>query len=364
MKKIKVNLDKKVSSSYEICIGNELMDRIGMLIVRSMPALHYIIITDVNVSAMYGDSLLDRLRGMSLSADIIDFPAGENAKNVSTALAVVERLLKLGADRKSALLALGGGVVGDMTGFIASTFMRSVPYIQIPTTLMAQVDSSIGGKTAIDLPEGKNLLGTFYQPRGVFIDVKFLDTLPDEDIRNGLAEVIKYGIIDDVAFFNFLEENMRAIKERDREVLEKIVQNSCRIKKEIVEIDERELGLRRVLNFGHTIGHAIEAESNYTVSHGAAVSLGMVAAVRISEKVYDLPGADRKRIEHLLEGMGLASSIPQTITTDGIMARLRVDKKKEGDMINLVLLKRMGMPFINGGVPESVLRETVEGLKK
>jgi len=212
MKKIKVNLDKKVSSSYEICIGNELMDRIGMLIVRNMPALHYIIITDVNVSAMYGGSLLDRLRGMSLSADIIDFPAGEDAKNIGTTIAIVERLLKLGADRKSALLALGGGVVGDMTGFIASTFMRSVPYIQIPTTLMAQVDSSIGGKTAIDLPEGKNLLGTFYQPRGVFIDMKFLNTLPDEDIRNGLAEVIKYGIIDDVAFFNFLEDNMRAIK--------------------------------------------------------------------------------------------------------------------------------------------------------
>jgi 3-dehydroquinate synthase len=364
MKKIKVNLDKKVSSSYEICIGNELMDRIGMLIVRNMPALHYFIITDVNVSAMYGGSLLDRLRGMSLSADIIDFPAGENAKNIGTTIAIVERLLKLGADRKSALLALGGGVVGDMTGFIASTFMRSVPYIQIPTTLMAQVDSSIGGKTAIDLPEGKNLLGTFYQPRGVFIDMKFLNTLPDEDIRNGLAEVIKYGIIDDVAFFNFLEENMRAIKERDREVLEKIVQNSCRIKKGIVEIDEKELGLRRVLNFGHTIGHAIEAESNFTISHGVAVSLGMAAAARISERLYDLPEGDRERIEHLLESAGLSCRIPQTITTDGIITRLRADKKKEGDTIHFVLLKKMGMPFINGGVPESVLRETVEGMKK
>jgi 3-dehydroquinate synthase len=364
MKKIKVNLDKKVSSSYEICIGNELMDRIGMLIVRNMPALHYFIITDVNVSAMYGGSLLDRLRGMSLSADIIDFPAGENAKNIGTTIAIVERLLKLGADRKSALLALGGGVVGDMTGFIASTFMRSVPYIQIPTTLMAQVDSSIGGKTAIDLPEGKNLLGTFYQPRGVFIDMKFLNTLPDEDIRNGLAEVIKYGIIDDVAFFNFLEENMRAIKERDREVLEKIVQNSCRIKKGIVEIDEKELGLRRVLNFGHTIGHAIEAESNFTISHGVAVSLGMAAAARISERLYDLPEGDRERIEHLLESAGLSCRIPQTITTDGIITRLRADKKKEGDTIHFVLLKKMGMPFINGGVPESILRETVEGLKR
>jgi len=364
MKKIKVNLDKKVSSSYEICIGYDVLDRIGMLIVRNMPALHYIIITDMNVSAMYGGSLLDRLRGMSLPADIIDFPAGEDAKNIGTTIAIVERLIKLGADRKSALLALGGGVVGDVTGFIASTFMRSVPYIQIPTTLVAQVDSSIGGKTAIDLPEGKNLLGTFYQPRGVYIDVKFLDTLPEDEMSSGLAEVIKYGIIDDVAFFNFLEQNIEAIKDRDRDVLEEMIENSCRIKKGIVEIDEKELGLRRVLNFGHTIGHAIEAESNYTISHGAAVSLGMAAAARISEKLYDLPEGDRERIEHLLESAGLSCRIPQTITTDGIITRLRADKKKEGDTIHFVLLKKMGMPFINGGVPESVLRETVEGMKK
>jgi len=161
MKKIKVNLDKKVAYSYEICIGYDVLDRIGLLIVKNMPALHYIIITDVNVSAIYGRMLLDRLRGMSLPVDMIEIPAGENTKNVGTTIAIVERLIELGADRKSALIALGGGVVGDVTGFIASTFMRSVPYIQIPTTLMAQVDSSIGGKTAIDLPEGKNLLGTF-----------------------------------------------------------------------------------------------------------------------------------------------------------------------------------------------------------
>ena len=364
MKKIKVNLDKKVASSYEIRIGYDVLDRIGLLVAKNMPALHYIIITDFNVSAIYGRLLLDRLRGMSLTADIIDFPAGEDAKNIGTAIAIVERLIKLGADRKSALLALGGGVVGDMTGFIASTFMRSVPYIQIPTTLMAQVDSSIGGKTAIDLPEGKNLLGTFYQPRAVFIDVKFLETLPQEAINDGLAEAIKYGVIDDVEFFNCLERNIKAIKDRDREVLEKIIENSCRIKKGIVEIDERELGLRRVLNFGHTIGHAIEAESNYTVSHGAAVSLGMVAAARISESMYDFPHRDRKRIEHLLENAGLSCRIPQTITTDGIITRLSADKKKEGDTIHFVLLKKMGMPFINGGVPESVLRETVEGMKK
>jgi 3-dehydroquinate synthase len=197
----------------------------------------------------------------------------------------------------------------------------------------------------------------------VFIDVKLLDTLPQEEINNGLAEAIKYGVIDDADFFNFLERNIEAIKDRNRDVLEEMIENSCRIKKGIVEIDEKELGLRRVLNFGHTIGHAIEAESNFTISHGVAVSLGMVAAARISESMHDFPHRDRERIERLLEIAGLPCRIPQTMTTDGIITRLRADKKKEGDTIHFVLLKKMGMPFINGGVPESVLRETVEGMR-
>jgi 3-dehydroquinate synthase len=176
--------------------------------------------------------------------------------------------------------------------------------------------------------------------------------------------VIKYGAIDDAEVFNFLERNIKAIKERDQNVLVEMIGNACRIKKAIVEIDEKELGIRRVLNFGHTIGHAIEAESNYTISHGAAVSLGMAAAARISEIMHDFPHRDRERIEHLLESVGLPCRIPQAITTDGIMARLRTDKKKEGDTIHFVLLKKMGMPFINGGVPEPLLREMVEGLKK
>jgi 3-dehydroquinate synthase len=364
MKRMKVNLDKRVASSYDICIGYDVLDRIGLLIATHMPALHYIVVTDVNVSAIYGMKLLGRLREMALPVDMIEFPAGEDAKSIGTTVAIAERLIKIGADRKSALLALGGGVVGDVTGFIASTFMRSIPYIQIPTTLVAQVDSSIGGKTAIDLPEGKNLLGTFYQPKGVFIDVKFLDTLPEEEMSSGLAEAIKYGVIDSVEVFDFLERNIEAIKERDRDLLEEMIGNACRIKKGIVEIDEKEMGMRRVLNFGHTIGHAIEAESNFTISHGAAVSIGMVAAVRISEIMHGFPKRDGERIERLLESAGLSCRIPQTITTDGIMARLRADKKKEGDRINFVLLKKMGMPFINGGVPEAVLRETVEEMKK
>ena len=364
MKKIKVNLDKKLSASHEIYIGYDILDRMVLIIAKILPALHHIIITDCNVSAIYGNPLLERMKKMGLKVDMIEFPAGEESKNIKTTLDIVERLLKLGVDRKSALLALGGGVVGDMTGFIASMYMRSLPYVQIPTTLMAQVDSSIGGKTAIDLPEGKNLLGAFYQPKGVFIDVKFLDSLPEKEFNNGLAEVIKCGIIDDEKFFHYLEDHLDAIKEQDHGITEKVVENSCRIKKGIVEIDEREQGLRRVLNFGHTIGHAIEAESHYTISHGNAVSLGMIAAVRISAKLYELPGEDQKRIEHLIETVDLLSRIPQPISTDGILSRLKTDKKKEGDTIHFVLLKKIGMPFINGGVPESILHKTLEELKR
>jgi 3-dehydroquinate synthase len=364
MKKIKVNLDKRVSSSYEICIGYDILDRIGLIIAKNLPARHYVVVTDSIVSPLYGQPLLNRLRGMGLSADMVDFPAGEKSKNVNTTLAIVERLIELGADRSSALLALGGGVVGDITGFIASTFMRSVPYINVPTTLMAQVDSSIGGKTAIDLREGKNLLGTFYQPKGVFIDVKFLDTLPETEFDNGLAEVMKYGIIEDVDLFHFLEEHVNDIKGRDSGVLVKVIDSSCRIKKGIVEIDEKDKGLRRILNFGHTIGHAIEAESAYTISHGIAVSLGMAAAVRVSEKLYEFPGEERNRIENLMNTLGLPCHIPHSLSIEGTLARVKMDKKKEGNLIHFVLLKKMGMPFINGGVPESVLWETLEGLRK
>lgn len=364
MKKIKVNLDKRVSSSYEVYIGYDIMDRLGLIIAKNLSARHYVVITDSVVAPLYGDPLLGRLRDMGFSVDMIDFPAGEKSKNISTTLAIVEKMIALGADRSSALLSLGGGVVGDMAGFIASTFMRSVPYINIPTTFMAQVDSSIGGKTAIDLQEGKNLLGTFYQPRGVFIDVKFLESLPETEYYNGLAEVVKYGIIEDVELFRFLEKNVDDIKRREYGVLVKIIEISCRIKKGIVEIDERDNGLRRILNFGHTIGHALEAESAYTISHGVAVSLGMVAAVRVSEKLYDFPGEERNRIETLMGILGLPRRIPREVRTDGILARLKMDKKKEGNVIHFVLLKKMGMPFVNGGVPESVLRETLEGLRK
>ncbi|MFA4917210.1 MAG: 3-dehydroquinate synthase [Syntrophales bacterium] len=364
MKRIKVNLNKRSSSSYEIQIGYDIMEESGLIMAKNSIADRYVVVTDSNVSALYGEKILKELRKAGLEIELIEFPAGESSKNITVALNMIRKLLDLGVDRKSALIALGGGVVGDMTGFLASVFMRSIPYVQIPTSLMAQVDSSIGGKTAVDLPEGKNLLGTFYQPKAVFIDLKFLDTLPESEFKNGLAEIIKYGIINDTDFFDLLEDETGAIGNRERTFLECIITTSCTIKKKIVEIDERDQGLRQILNFGHTIGHAVESESGYKIPHGSAVSIGMIAAARISEKLHDFPSADCARIESLINIFGLPGEIPAFINTGGIISRLKWDKKKSGGMINFVLLKKLGLPFVNAHVTESILTEVIEELKK
>lgn len=364
MKRIKVHLDKQSSLSHEICIGHDILDRIGFVIAKGNLAQRYTVITDSNVSTLYGEEFLGVLKEAGVKADLIEFPAGEASKNMDTVLTIVKDLINRGIDRSSALIALGGGVTGDMTGFISSIYMRSIPCIQVPTTLMAQVDSSIGGKTGIDLPEGKNLLGTFSQPQAIFIDLRFLKTLPDNEFINGLSEVVKYGIIDDVNLFNLLEEKSGTIRDRDPDILQTIVERSCEIKKGVIEIDEKDRGVRRILNFGHTIGHAIEAASEYTIPHGNAVSAGMIATARISEKMKYLSSEDRDRIEQLVRAAGLADHIPASLSTEGIILKTRVDKKKEGSSIHFVLLKKIGMPFINGSVEDALIHETIEELKK
>jgi 3-dehydroquinate synthase len=364
MKTIKVHLDKKTSSSYEIYIGNGIIDRMGLLLAKHKWGERYLIITDDTVSALHGARVEETLKEMGLKTDMIAFPAGEASKDMQTSLRIVDRLIARGADRTSALIALGGGVVGDITGFVASIYMRGIPYIQVPTTLLAQVDSSIGGKTGIDLSNGKNILGTFYQPKGVFIDLAFLKTLEPRELKNGLAEVVKYGIIDDPELFGILEAKADAIKKGDVDLLEEIITRSCRIKKGVVEIDELEKGVRRILNFGHTIGHAIETESGYTVSHGDAVSMGMVASAAISERMHYLPTEDRERIIALIRAMGLPDRISKSLKPKEIVARMKGDKKKAGDVLNFVLLKKIGMPFVTSDVPEALIRETIEELQK
>ena len=363
MNKIKVHLDKKTSSSYEIYIGKNIIDRMGLLLAKHNWGERYIIVTDDIVSSLHGARVEETLKGMGLKTDIIDFPAGEASKDMQTSLRIGDQLIALGTDRTSALIALGGGVVGDITGFVASIYMRGIPYIQVPTTLLAQVDSSIGGKTGIDLSTGKNILGTFYQPKGVFIDLAFVKTLKPLELKNGLAEVIKYGTIDDPELFSILEAKVNDIKKGDLDLLEQIVTRSCRIKKGVVEIDEQEKGVRRILNFGHTIGHAIETESGYTIPHGDAVSMGMAAAALISERMRYLPSEDRERIITLIRAMDLPDRIPKKISPDGIFTRMQGDKKKAGDVLNFVLLKKIGIPFVTGDVPDPVIRETIEGLQ-
>ncbi len=350
--------------AYNIHIGYDIRGCIGTLVAGLGIGNRYVVITDANVAARYGRGLLEDLQRAGLSAEMIVFPAGEAAKNMGTVLTVVRQLLQMRADRKTALIALGGGVVGDLTGFVASLYMRSLPYLQIPTTLVGQVDSSIGGKTAVDLEEGKNLLGSFYQPRAVLIDPSYLSTLPPEEFRNGLAEVVKYGIIDGEGLFALLEAEMAALKLLERGVLTRVIERCCGIKKGLVEIDEKDQGPRHFLNFGHTLGHALEAASDYALSHGSGVSLGMLAAARLSERSCGMPGRDRERIERLIKETGLPTTIPDQIKTDLIMSKLAADKKKSGKTINFVLIRKIGSPFVTGEVGDDILHETIEGLRR
>jgi 3-dehydroquinate synthase len=225
------------------------------------------------------------------------------------------------------------------------------------------VDSSIGGKTGVDTAAGKNLLGTFNQPKGVFIDIAFLRTLPDEMFRSGLAEVIKYGIIESPGLLDDLEEAVANGDLRKTAFLERIIATACRIKKEIVELDERDRGLRRILNFGHTVGHAVEAASGYALSHGESVAIGMVAAVRLSERLHGLPADDAARIAALIRSVGLPDRIPAEMDLEDILSRLSLDKKKEGGTIHFVMIRKLGTPFVNGGIPEEILRDALKGLK-
>jgi len=363
MRTLKVNLDKKILSSHEIRIGQNIIDRVILLIAKNHKASRYVIVTDSNVNRLYGQTLLAAMTQAGLKASVMEIPAGESSKNMSTVMDITGRLLAEGADRGTLLVALGGGVVGDLTGFIASVYMRSVPYIQIPTTLVGQVDSAIGGKTAVDLPQGKNLLGTFYQPRAVFVDLNFLDTLPDKEFNNGLAEIIKYGIIEDEKLFQLLEEDMDAVKSRDSVHLVKMIETCCRIKKSIVEIDEREQGLRRILNFGHTLGHALETVSDYALSHGEGVALGMVAAAKLSVKMQYLSEDELIRVEHVIAQAGLPTRILASFDPKAVIGRLKMDKKKKDGVIHFVLIKKIGMPFVNGSISEQLIGDVLEEMK-
>jgi 3-dehydroquinate synthase len=334
MKSLTVGLGNR---SYRIHIEQGLLDAIGTALQQNPFAKRYAVIADERVAALFGERVLNSLHNSGLQADILTFGAGENSKNLGTVAGLASSLARMGFDRKDGLIALGGGVTGDITGFLAACYMRSIPFAGVPTTLLAQVDSSVGGKTGVDIPEGKNLVGAFYQPRAVFIDSEVLKELPESELLNGLAEVIKYGVIYDRDFFRFLERSRREILALDLQVLDDVIVRCCRIKAAVVEADERESDFRRILNFGHTIGHAVEAVSGYELAHGSAVAIGMAVAAELAVLKGIMDTREKERLVGLIRDFGLPDVIPPEYDRTRIREYLQADKKTVGGRVFFVL---------------------------
>ncbi len=343
--------------SYPIVIGHGVLD--AAILNTHITGKKIAIVTNEVVAPLYLDKLMTMLRDLGKTCFPVILPDGEEEKNVDNLMHIFDVLLKNKCDRKTTLIALGGGVIGDMTGFAAATYMRGVPFVQIPTTLLAQVDSSVGGKTAINHPLGKNMIGAFYQPQAVIADTATLASLPDRELSAGLAEVIKHGAIIDKDFFTWLETNMEKLVARDEQALAHAIQRSCEIKADIVRQDEREGGLRAILNFGHTFGHAIEAGLGYGVwLHGEAVGCGMVMAADLSVRLGTLDVRDQKRIVALIKAAGLPVQAPDLGLAQWIDL-MEVDKKNEGGEIKFILLKPMGSAYVTS-VPSEILQETLK----
>lgn len=343
--------------SYDIQIGAGLFADAATW--EGLPAASAaLIVTNTTVAPLYAARLRDALRSRYRNVFEVVLPDGEEHKDFPTLNRIFDALLSNGCDRKTVLFALGGGVVGDMAGFAAASYMRGVPFVQVPTTLLAQVDSSVGGKTAINHPLGKNMIGAFYQPVRVVCDLDTLDTLPPRELSAGLAEVIKYGPIADLAFLDWIEANIDALMRRDRAALAHAVRRSCEIKADVVGQDEREAGLRAILNFGHTFGHAIEAGLGYGEwLHGEAVGCGMVMALQLSKRLGLVDDAFVRRVTALIARAGLPTVGP-ALGADRYLELMRVDKKAEAGQIRFIVIERPGQAALRGA-PDDVVRQVL-----
>jgi len=321
-KNINVKLIYNVNNSYNILISSNI--NLAKEIKKIDLNNNYAIITDDNVYKLYKNKIEKEFSDEKLNYKFFIIKHGEKSKSLKVLQKISEKMIKSGFDRKSTIIALGGGVIGDLAGYIAGTFMRGIPFIQIPTTLLAQVDSSNGGKVAVDIKYGKNSSGLFYQPKKVIIDINFLDTLPDVDFNNGMGEVIKHGIIYDDEYFNFIENNISNILKRDHNVLTELVYGSCIIKSDVVQKDEKETDLRRILNFGHTIGHGIEVLSNYKLSHGYAVAFGMIKESFIANKVGELTNDE---VDRIISVINKFFNIKYIYNKNNLLKMIKNDKK-------------------------------------
>jgi 3-dehydroquinate synthase len=344
--------------SYPIVIGQSLLST-PELLVQHIPGKRVAVVTNTTVGPLYLERITGLLAAAGKQVTRIVLPDGEEEKNWANLMKIFDVLLAEKCDRKTTLLALGGGVIGDMTGFAAATYMRGVPFVQVPTTLLAQVDSSVGGKTGINHPLGKNMIGAFYQPQAVIADTSTLDTLPERELSAGLAEVIKHGAIIDAAFFDWIEASIGKLIARDPSALGYAIQRSCEIKADVVRQDEREGGLRAILNFGHTFGHAIEAGMGYGEwLHGEAVGCGMVMAADLSHRLGFIDTGSRDRITALVAAAKLPVKAPD-LGVARWLELMEVDKKNEGGQIKFILLKPLGSPVIMP-VPQDILLQTLQ----
>ncbi len=356
MKTFDVQLGER---SYPIYIGSELLFQQG-LILKHIPGQHVFIISNDKVAPLYLNYVLDACKNFKCDHQVL--PDGEQYKTLGSMQEIYTSLLENHCDRNTTLIALGGGVVGDITGFAAATYQRGIHFIQIPTTLLAQVDSSVGGKTGVNHALGKNMIGSFHQPQCVIADQALLNTLDDRELSAGIAEIIKYGLIRDAEFFTWLENNMQKLVDRDSEALAYAVYRSCKNKAEIVAEDELEQsGKRALLNFGHTFGHAIETGVGYgNWLHGEAVAYGMLMAMRLSIKIGWINEQDYLRVEKLLQKANLPTQAPDNLSPEKFIHLMSVDKKVRDGKLYLVLLNKIGVAILTANFKHSLLEETLD----
>jgi len=359
MPRIRVRLDAPRDRSYTVEIRPGLLAEVPLLLSRSDGRKRMFVVTDENVLRLYGRPFMDRLASGGCDALLLDVPAGERSKSGGTLSRLYAKLFRGGVRRDSLVIALGGGVIGDLAGYLSATALRGVRLVQIPTTLLSQVDSSVGGKVGIDHAAGKNLIGAFHQPAAVYIDPEALRTLPPEEFRSGLAEVIKIAAALDAPFFVQLERNAARIRKENTPLLTRIIETAVALKASVVEKDERETGLRRILNLGHTVGHALESSSGFALRHGEAVAIGMVCEAKIALELGLLARAECQRLEALLEASGLPVAPPRRINERAFLASMSLDKKGVAEGNRFVLLRRIGESAHGVPVPGDLVRKTM-----
>jgi 3-dehydroquinate synthase len=350
--------------SYPIVVGCDLFLDLASFLKEASLGKRLIILTHPNLNALYGAPLATALRDCGFDVSFFDIPEGESSKNMTQVSALLDTLLDLKIERQDTLLALGGGVIGDLTGFVAAIYLRGINFVQVPTTLLAQVDASIGGKTGINHPKGKNLIGAFYQPKTVYCDFSLLHTLPQSELRSGLAEVVKYGIIRNAPLYAFIQDNLTAISELNIDgheaIWQHLIEESCADKAFVVSEDEREADLRAILNFGHTIGHGIEAECGYGGRlHGECVAVGMIAATHIAVNMGLCDNSVQESLRETLKALGFELKF-EGVDAAAVFEAMRLDKKVKAGKLSFVLPTHIGSVVMRDDVPEALVKDAIK----